>query len=66
MTLNLTFAGQRVTFDLDHSTGRYSNVRLQSLDGGAIERLPLDCVGPVLDAAIRERLLKALTPNLSR
>jgi hypothetical protein len=60
VTLTITFASQRVTFDLDTTTGDYRDVRIQSVDGGATEKLPRDAVGPVLDAAIRERLLKAL------
>ncbi len=59
-TLVLTVAGQRVTFAVD-ANGRYSNVRLQSLQGGPIELLAPHDVGPVLDNALRERILKHLT-----
>ena len=61
MTLSVTVAGQLVTFNVD-ANGHYSKVRLQSLSGGSVEYI--DYVGPVLDAAIRERLLKALPTNV--
>jgi hypothetical protein len=60
MTLSVTVAGQLVTFEVDFH-GHYAKVRLQSVAGGSIEHL--DFVGPVLDAAIRERIIKALPRN---
>jgi hypothetical protein len=60
MTLSVTVAGQLVTFNVDLN-GRYSKVRLQSVSGGSVEHI--DYVGPVLDAAIRERIIKTLSRN---
>lgn len=60
MTLTLTFSGQIVTFVVDVQTGRYTAVRLQSIGGGAVERIPDGEAGPVLDHAIRERIMQSL------
>lgn len=55
--LVITVAGQRVSFVVD-TNGNYSDVRIQSLGGGPVERLDAAFIGPVLDRAIRERIFK--------